>query len=137
MFQVLHVIRDTVPDGRLVRLVTLDHVARFEYLAGHINPLLVGDINELSRHVARSGLFTYEVDRLGAEGAFRAWLEPGNPDYMAPGQTLQIRLPRAHPEAPPSFEVWCRSDMIEPEVLREMNEVALPAVCSVLVPILP
>jgi hypothetical protein len=127
-YRCLHVVRHVLPDDRLVNVRVEDGLQIFEYRAWHIHPALVARMRVDSEQTARAGLLDFDVTRVGGPPtAVTAW--------MALDGTIEEPMTwNVHPTSSmPDLEYRIRSDMIDPALLREMNEEALPFVLGAIV----
>lgn len=128
-YMTYHVIRYCLSDDLLAQATFWpDGVIALEYRAGLIHPALVRRMSAISKEVAHSGAFRLDYGQRESPPELSAWLEPGE---------LGDDLMRMRFGLPPFFEVQVRADMIDPALLREVNDTVLPAVCAVLLPGLP
>lgn len=130
IYRTIHVARHYIPQDRLARATIEDDVILFSYRAWHIHPALLAGVSELSQDIAWSGILDLEVDHTPEAPPIMAWFEPGN--LAIP---MRPRVGGASGNLPPFFEIQCRADMIDPALVREINEKVLPWVCSFLVPV--
>jgi hypothetical protein len=135
MYRTLHEVGTNLPDGRAVDLEIKDNLLHFVYQAGRVDPDLVRDLDELSRHMTRSGLLDIRPDRLiqAPDPLFKVHFEAVRRSAANMAQGFGTRI--GQDRKIPFFEIYCRWDLIDPVVIREMNEEILPVVCSVLVPV--
>lgn len=127
-YRTVHMIRHHLPDDRLAHLTVGDGgVITFAYRAWRIHPALVRDMHALSASVAESGVYELADGPVMSKVAV-AWF-----------QTDQgLAVPLAHRVSIDGgvamFEMRARADMIDPALLRELNEFVLPEVCGMLMP---
>ncbi len=125
--------RPVLPDDRLAHTEVSDNgVMTFAYRTEHIHPLLFRDLAELSRHITRSGMFDLDLSRAGQEPLFTVWMELDPATDWAPDRVLASRV--SNRNGPPSFELRIRDGAIDPALMREMNEYAMPLICGALIP---
>jgi hypothetical protein len=136
-------LRHVLPDDRLVNIRVSDnertgeHIVQFEYRKWYIDPGLFHDIHELSRHVSRSGALEFEPTLLGHKPLFDAWFEIVPAERLPlTDQPMAFRIGRDEGQRP-YFQMLCRQGTIDPAMVRELNEYAMPYVCSGLVPVPP
>lgn len=128
---VVHVIRHVMPDGRLANVTVTDHSMTFAHRFGHIHPLVVAELNAVSRYSLESGAFGFEPWRLGGWSQHECWMELVPDKYMPHGRHLTFRV-RSSEVTVPGFELGVREGMIDVALLREMNDTVLPAATAVL-----
>lgn len=125
----------TLPDDRLVQLERRDSgLLVFHHREGFTHPDLIRDLDEISRHLTQSGLFTLDEDPSGSTPNMEVWMDLSEGEFpvlstftMRPrwqGSTLYV-------------EAVIRAGLIRPELLREINEEAYPMCAKVLHPIPP
>lgn len=130
----LHYLRHYMPDDRLALTSFFeDGTVIFEYRYGFIAPALVYAMASLSRDVAHSGALQLDYSNRGRTPKLMAWLEPGTLADDDPIMKARIGSGDGN-GLPPFFEVQIRSEHVDPELVKEMNEIEFPAVCGVLVP---
>lgn len=127
LYRTLHVVRHVMPGDRLATLAVEDDAMVFAYRAWHISPTLVRDMGDLSRSVAACGVLELDPDHGPSDLPIMAWLESGDLD-------VPMRPRIACDATRLCFEIQVRRDMIDPALLREMNEIILPIACGLLVP---
>lgn len=123
-----HDIVPALPDGRLVQVAFSTngrgmHRIGFQHLSGHIHPQLLRDIDELSRQLSYTAMFTVEALLLGTPPLWAAQVERVPADLMAPLRTFTIRADRY---ADPFYELHCRADLVSRELVAELNTVVFP-----------
>lgn len=132
-YQTVHMIRHVMPDDRLAHLVVSQRgglgMADFFYRAGHISPALAREMADLSRAVAETGLYDLDPFRSPVDAEFEAWFEVVPPELAddMPGP-LRSRFGDL------GWEMQVRGDMVDPELIKELNEIVMPRVCGLLVP---
>lgn len=127
-YDTIHMVRRVMPTDRLaVAEVAQDGIVTFSYRAPFIHPALVRDMGELSHAVAATGMLDLVPDIPGHPPHLISWLSRDFEleEPMRPRVTVTDLI---------SFEIRCRADMIDPALLREVNEQVLPVVCGILVP---
>lgn len=112
------------PQGQASRIV-------FDHLAEHLDPLLMYDVAEMTRHVARS-MFLFDHTRLGSPAVWDCWVERVPPEQMPPLATFTLR--RGVCDGREFYEFRCRADMISQELADELNEEIYPSVHGALLP---
>lgn len=127
-FQAIHMTRLCLPDGRLANVRTNGDGLLFEYRKWHAHPALVRQLDELSRGIAESGVFDF--DPLGSEPFIEVWYERVPGDLMGD----RIMVPRISGRL--YIELQCRAELIDPEVVREINEEVMPSVLGMIVPVM-
>lgn len=132
-YQTVHMIRHVMPDDRLAHLKVSQHggigMADFFYRAGHIHPALVRDMADLSRAVAETGLYDLDPFRDPVDADFEAWYE-----VVPPELTDDLPDPMRAKYGELGWEIQVRGDLVDPALIKEMNEVVMPTVCGLLVP---
>lgn len=132
-YHTVHMIRHVMPDDRLAHLVVSQQrgigMADFFYRAGHIHPALAREMAEISRAVAETGLYDLDPFREPVGAEFEAWFEIVPPELAddMPGP-LRPRFGEM------GWELQVRGDMVDPSLIKELNEVVMPRVCGLLVP---
>ncbi len=131
-FMAIHVVRHHMRDDRLADVTFWDDgLIVFSYRFGHIHPALVGELDRLSRDISHSGVVQFAPEHLDEPLHVMAWYEPGG----SPDAPLTARAgPGDGYGLPPFWEIQIRGDMIDPALVREVNEYAMPRGCSLLVP---
>ncbi len=128
-----HTLAKDLPDDRLAYAVVHDdRTLEFLHRDGFIDLGMLHDIAEISRHMSRSGVIT--MAERGAEGEMvsttvEAWLE------LVPGEHLPLNMIglRVRWDGPKLLiEVRVRQGYIAREMVREMNEQAMPMCGEVL-----
>jgi hypothetical protein len=128
-YRTLYVTRHVMPDDRLADVhLAADGSLVFSLRAWHIHPALVQAMGDISRSFSNSGIIELCTNADRPPGIL-AWLESGN--LAAP---LVPRIPAAI-DGRLAIEIQVSQDMIDPALMREMNEHVLPYVCSLLVPV--
>lgn len=126
LYRSLHIIRHVMPDDRLAEAhMDEDGVVVVNYRYGHIHPALMRDLWSMSTGLGAILEVKPDPDR---PPMVQAWLTSGEL-----GMPMRPRLVSS---LPLSFEIQVRRDLVDPALLREMNEVAIPFVCGLLVPVL-
>lgn len=123
-----HILRHWMPDDRLAWSTIEDDGFTFHLRAGRIAPALVAQVRDLSAATAALGLFDLAVDGTPRAG-------PGVVAYF--GLSERIELPMevlVRCNGGFEFEIALRSDMVDPALLRELNEEAMPRVAGLLAP---
>lgn len=127
-YSTTHVVRRVMPTDRLaVAQLEKDNTLVFSYRAPFIHPALVHDMGLLSGAVAQSGMLDIAPVVPRRPPHLIAWLSR---DF----DLEQPMRPKVDVTDLISFEIRCRADMIDPALLREVNEQVLPIVCGILVP---
>jgi hypothetical protein len=130
--RILHIVRHVMPNGRLVSArLDDDGVIIFEYRDRHIHPDLVHAWSGLGAAIGYSGLLERVEREPVRPPLVQAWAESGN---LGIPMTPRIHLLDGMPLA---FEIRVMEEMIDPALLREMNEETLPHVCDFLIPTAP
>lgn len=127
-YSTTHIVRRVMPKDRLATAkIDDDGNVTFAYRAGYVHPTLVHDMGMLSSAVAQSGLLTLVPQIPEHPPHLIAWLsrDPGLEQPMRQVVEVTDLI---------SFEVRVRADMIDPALLREVNEQVFPIVCGVLIP---
>jgi hypothetical protein len=132
-YQTVHMIRHVMSDDRLAHLKVSQHhgikIADFFYRAGHIHPALVRDMGELSQAIAETGLYDLDPFRDPSNADFEAWYEIVPPD-LADDMPDPMRAKYGQC----GWELQIRGDLVDPALVRELNENVMPTVCGLLVP---
>ncbi|HYF71776.1 MAG TPA: hypothetical protein VD864_03090 [Nocardioides sp.] len=130
-YKTIHMIRHVMPDDRLAHLLVSQHggigMADFFYRAGHIHPALAREMADLSGAVADTGLYDLDPFREPHGAEFEAWFEVVPPE-LAEDRPLRARFGEL------GWEMQIRGDMVDPALVKELNEIVMPKVCGLLVP---
>jgi hypothetical protein len=132
-FRALHIVRFCLPGERLAHTWTDtrdgDAALFFEYRAGYTHPALVRELGQLARGIAESGVFDFDPAG-GGEPCLDVWYE------RVPGEYLgdRILVPRIGSGSRLFIELKCHADLVEPEVIRELNEEVMPSALTGIVP---
>lgn len=123
----------TLPDDRLVELERRDSgLLVFHHREGFTHPDLIRDLDEISRHLTRSGLFTLDEGPGERPPNLEVWMDLSEGEF--PVLSTFTMRPRWHGSAL-HVEAIIRAGLIRPELLREINEEAYPMCATVLHPI--
>jgi hypothetical protein len=130
-FAVHHVLRHHMPDDRVINVKFWDDgMIVCEYRYGYASRLLVSRLDTLSHGITGSGILQLDWDLRGQPPQLMCWMEAGDlgiPVAARVGEGDGYRLPMF-------FEIQIRRDEVDPAVVRELNEIALPEICGVLLP---
>ena len=115
-----HATRLILPDDRLVHYeLEDDGLLRFLYRADFVHEDVVVDLDEISRHMARSGVIDLGPPEKGS--TIEVYFDTIKAD------TLLAAGMRAHWTGTRlSLAIICRDDLIRPEMIKEMNDEVLP-----------
>jgi hypothetical protein len=109
-----------LPDDHL-NFSTYDHETRKNvgyFKAGHLDPRLLADLEEMHRHMARVGLLAP-----GMPDAWDLWFEWVPVEHL-PLQTMSLRT--GEDDGKRLFEFRVRKDMISKDLVKELNEWSVP-----------
>lgn len=132
-------VRHWLPDDRLANARITPgvdgntDVLTFGFRAWHIHPQLVADLHVFGEDLANTDLYEFDLDRRGGPSEVLAWFEAVPEHLMPAGKTMTPHVD-APPGALPCIELRCRADLIDPALIREVNEYVLPGLMSVMVP---
>lgn len=134
-YRTLWVARHRLPDDRLVHAaVELDGGAEADiHLAvrkGRINPVLARAMAEFSHAFAQAGVFQVDPEQPGKPPELQVWFEGIEERYLG-NLPMNVHYGGAGSKF---FTILVDEDLVEPALLREMNEEAMPEVCRYLVP---
>lgn len=126
-----HLVKPKLPDDRLVWVHLRGHVMDFDYREGFAHPELVRDLDEFSRHIARSKVWELsETPPCKAEWTANF---DSAPDSEMALWTASFRVRWSC--GTPHIEILYRRGLMAPELAGELNEYVMPEVCRLLVPI--
>ncbi|MDW4905600.1 hypothetical protein RB628_09635 [Streptomyces sp. ADMS] len=125
-FRTFWQIADTLPDSRLVQArwtpvpngIRSDHL----FLARHVHPTLLRELDEFCRHLAHSNLYVLQPELAATPPEFRVHYERVDPDRL-PLRTFGIRISRDRKD----YTFCVRADMMSAALVREINTDFLPA----------
>jgi hypothetical protein len=128
-YTTLHTIAPELPDGRLVRVSFTTngrglHCVAFEYRDGHIDPELLRDFAEMSRHLSHTAAFALDATLVGTPPVWQGWIQRIPPKQMGPLSTIGLRAVRVDGRL--LYEVRCRADLISPPLAEELSGSAFP-----------
>lgn len=117
---------DTLPDSRLVQArwtpvpngIRSDHL----FLARHVHPTLLRELDEFCRHLAHSNLYVLQPELAATPPEFRVHYERVDSDRL-PLRTFGIRISRDRKD----YTFCVRADMMSAALVREINTDFLPA----------
>lgn len=114
-----------LPDGRLASMIVRPGLYQRRYLAGHISPTLLRDLNEYARHISHSSLLTLQPERVGDPCEWDGWYERVPGSFM-PLTTCNLKFKRGRAGGRDCFIVHVRADMMSEALCRELNEITIP-----------
>lgn len=123
-------IAPALPDGRLcaVDVQLPKHpgglpLITSTYLAGHISPHLLGDLDEYFRHLAGSPILTMDTDGIGQTPEWDCWYERVDPRLLTM-RTFALGIGNTDGRDFYAFRV--RRDMISKQLCEELNQHTIP-----------
>lgn len=132
-------VRHYLPDDRLAYATVTpgvdgeEGVLTFGFRAWHIHPALVAGLHQFGDALANTDLYEFDLDRTGEPSELCAWFE-AVPERLMPRGRIMTPHIDAPPNALPCFELRCRADLVDPALIREVNEHVLPWMTSLMVP---
>jgi hypothetical protein len=125
----------TLSDDRLIELEQRDNgLVVFHHREGFSCRDLIRDLDEISRHMTRSGIFSWDANPPEGTPTMDVWMDAVG-EHRLPLPAVQLR---SHWSGLTLYiGVICRSDMVRPELLREMNGEIAPILAKMLHPIAP
>lgn len=133
-YRTLWVVRHVMPDDRLAHTsVDLDRgTIALALRHGKIHPVLANAMRQFSQAFARSNLYDLDPTRMPDvdRPELIAWFEAVD-DHLLDGQPLQVFYGG---KSPAFFNIIVDKSLVEPALLRELNEEVMPPVCGLLVP---
>lgn len=134
-YRTFWVVRHVMPEDRPAHvttdLTTGDIVLSLHQ--GFVNPQLAHTMAEFSRGFAESNLYDLDPVRdifKPDKPELIAWFE-GVDQYFLGDQPMQVFYGG---RSPAFFEILVDKDMIDPAMIRELNDHVMPTVCGLLVP---
>lgn len=132
-YRTVHMVRHAMPEDRLavarVGESGGDQLLTFAYRAWRIHPALVHEMGDLSSHIAEAAVYDLDLLREGAPPVFTCWFELMAPESAPRDRLMTYRITEY------GWELALRSDLVDPAVVRELNEHVMPTVCGILVPV--
>jgi hypothetical protein len=118
-------IADTLPDSHLVQArwtpvtngIRSDHL----FLARHVHPTLLRELDEFCRHLAHSNLYVLQPELAATPPEFRVHYERVDPDRL-PLRTFGTKISRDRKD----YTFCVRADMMSAALVREINTTFLP-----------
>lgn len=133
-YRTLWVVRHVMPDDRLVhaKMEPEDEhaVIALALRNGKIHPDLAYAMAEFSKAFAQTGLYEVDPGRTTEVPDLQVWFE-GVGEHLMGGLPMR---PHYGGVGPHFFTILVDKRMVEPALLREMNEEVMPMVCGILVP---
>ncbi|MGW0682907.1 hypothetical protein ACWD2L_06035 [Streptomyces sp. NPDC002754] len=139
LYRSICVARHWLPDDRLAHTVITagadgePDVLTFGFRAWRIHPALVAELNDFGAALANTDMYEFDLERVGGPSEVCAWFEAVPEHLMPPGEIMTPHVD-APPNALPCIELRCRADLIDPDMIREINEYVLPQLTGLMVP---
>lgn len=133
-YRTLWVVRDHLPDGRLVSVAVGDGEAGAEVtMAGRpgvVQPVLWRAMAAFSGRFAETGLYDLDLAHAARPPDLQVWFE-GVEDRLLGNLPLNVHYGGASSRF---FTILVDRDLVDTAMLREMNEEVMPLICGLLVP---
>jgi hypothetical protein len=133
MYRTLWVVRDHLPDARLVSVAVSEAggVAEVEVTlrSGRVSPVLTRAMAAFSGRFAETGLFDIDLAHAARPPDLQVWFESVE-DRLLGNLPLNVHYGGVSSRF---FTTLVDRDLVDPAFLREMNEEAMPTICGLLV----